>query len=156
MEAGVDITILLVTIDSQFPWTIHLLRGLLGRRRSGFRVFLAIPLVEAIHASCRVNQLLFSCEKWMTGWANFHVQVVFFRRSSLKSLAACAANCDLVILRVNSWFHYSLTSHIQTAKTVLFQTNYDRRYLLLSSSYTKSSVHSKLRKKLKNKFVDSK
>ncbi len=77
---------------------------LLSRR--GFRwSFLSVALIEPIHASCSVNQLLFTGEKWVTSGADLHVQVTFFGRTGLKSFAASASYCDLVIVWVNSWFH---------------------------------------------------
>jgi hypothetical protein len=41
--------------------------------------FLAVSLVEAIHPSSSVNQLLFSSKERVTGGANFDVQVALFR-----------------------------------------------------------------------------
>jgi hypothetical protein len=47
-----------------------------GRFRRGF---LAIALVETIHASSRINQLLLAGKKWMASGADFNMQVALFR-----------------------------------------------------------------------------
>ena len=39
------------------------------------------------------------------------MQVALFGGARLKSFAAGAANCDLVICWMNLWFHYSLDPH---------------------------------------------
>jgi hypothetical protein len=46
-----------------------------GRFRGGL---FAIALVEAIDASCGINQLLFAGEKRVASGTNFDVQVAFF------------------------------------------------------------------------------
>lgn len=79
---------------------------------------LAVTLVEAIHASRRVNQFLFTGEKWMASGADFHVQVALFGRPSLKSFAAGAGDCNLVVCWMNLWFHYSLEPHYRQLNAV--------------------------------------
>ncbi len=66
---------------------------------------LPVAFVEPIHASRSVNQLLFAGKKWVASGADFHVQIAFFGRTGLKSFAASATYCDLVIVWVNCWFH---------------------------------------------------
>src|ERR1700730_5190298 len=76
--------------------------------RRGFRWgFLPIAFVKAIHASCRIDQLLFAGEKRMACRTDFNMQVALFGGMCLKRFAAGARHGDLVILGVNSWFHYS-------------------------------------------------
>jgi hypothetical protein len=76
-------------------------------RCRGFRWgFLPIAFVKAIHASCRIDQLLFAGEKRMACRTDFNMQVALFGGMCLKRFAAGARHRDLVILGVNSWFHY--------------------------------------------------
>jgi hypothetical protein len=72
------------------------------------RGFLPVPFVEAIHASCSVNQLLFASEKWVACRTDLNMQVALFCGVCLKGLAARASYRNLIIFRVNSWFHYLL------------------------------------------------
>ena len=52
---------------------------------SGFiRCFLAITFVEAVNASCGIDQLLFSGKEWMASGTNFDVQVTFASRAGLE------------------------------------------------------------------------
>jgi hypothetical protein len=68
---------------------------------------LAVAHVKAIDAPCRVDQLLLAREKRMASRADFHVQIALFGRTGLEALTARAGHCDLVVLGMNSWFHYS-------------------------------------------------
>ena len=70
--------------------------------------FLAIALVEAIDASCGIDQLLFSCKEWVAGRTNFDVQVTFLSRASRERLAAGAGNCYIDVFWMDSWFHLTL------------------------------------------------
>ena len=75
--------------------------------RGGFRwLLLAIAAIKAVNASRRVNQFLLAGKERMARRANLHVQVVFSRRAGLESVPTGAGNGDLVIFRVNSWFHF--------------------------------------------------
>jgi len=67
--------------------------------------FLAIALVEAIDASCGIDQLLFAGKERVASGADFDVQVALFRRARLERLAASAGNCDIDVFWMNSWFH---------------------------------------------------
>ena len=78
-------------------------------RRFGSRL-LAITPIETIHASRRVNQLLFARKKRMASRTNLNVQIPFARRARLKSLAASASHSDFLIFRMNSGFHF--VSHL--------------------------------------------
>ena len=82
--------------------------GLL-RSRSLFG-FAAVTLIEAIHASCSVDQLLLTGKKRVAGGTDFHVQVALFGRAGLERFAAGAGNVDLYVFGVNSWFHYSFST----------------------------------------------
>ena len=67
--------------------------------------FLAIALVEAIDASRRIDQLLFTSKERVASRANFDVQVALLGGAGLECLAASAANVNLDVFWVNSWFH---------------------------------------------------
>ena len=67
--------------------------------------FLAVALVEAIDASCGIDQLLFSGKEWMASRTDFDVQVTFLGGASLEGLAARAGNVNFDVFWMNSWFH---------------------------------------------------
>src|SRR5205809_378901 len=79
--------------------------GLLWR---GFRLLLAITLVEAINATGSVHELLLAREERVAFGADFHVQLVLARRARGKRVATRALHLDFVIFRVNSLFHVPL------------------------------------------------
>jgi hypothetical protein len=66
---------------------------------------LAIPLVEAIDASCGIDQLLLAGKERVASGTNFDVQVTFLGGASLELLAARAGDGDINVFWVNSWFH---------------------------------------------------
>ena len=70
--------------------------------------FLAIALVEAIDASCGIDQLLLAGKERVASRTNFNVQVTFLGRASLEGLATSAANGNFDVFWVNSWFHLIL------------------------------------------------
>jgi hypothetical protein len=72
--------------------------------------FFAVALVEAIDASCGIDQLLFTGKERVTGRTNFDVQVALLGRTSLKRLATSAANGYLDVFWVYSWFHFNFSS----------------------------------------------
>jgi len=65
----------------------------------------AIALVEAIDASCGIDQLLLAGKERVASGTNFDVQVTFFGGASLERLAARAGDGDINVFWVNSWFH---------------------------------------------------
>ena len=67
--------------------------------------FLAIALVEAIDASCGIDQLLLAGKERVASGTNFNVQVTFLGGASFKGLAARAGDGDINVFWVNSWFH---------------------------------------------------
>jgi hypothetical protein len=81
--------------------SIDLLSGSRGFRRW----FLAVALVEAIHASRGINQLLFAGKERVTSRTNFDVQVALFGGTSVERFAASAGNSYIDVFWVNSWFH---------------------------------------------------
>ena len=70
----------------------HLARRITERRieGSGLRFALAVALVEALHASTRVHQLLLSGEEGMAFVAQFDVQISAAGRASLEHVSARA------------------------------------------------------------------
>ena len=67
--------------------------------------FLAVALVEAVDASCGIDQLLLAGKERVASGTNFDVQVTFLGRASLERLAARAGDGDINVFWVNSWFH---------------------------------------------------
>ena len=67
--------------------------------------FLAIALVEAIDASCGIDQLLLAGKERVASRTNFNVQVTFLGGASLERLAARAGDGNIDVFWVNSWFH---------------------------------------------------
>ena len=88
----------------------HWVKQLLSGGRTFGCGFLAIALVEPIHASSGIDQLLLTGKERVASRADFDVQVAFFGRASLKGLAASAANGNFYVFRMNSWFHFLLFS----------------------------------------------
>ena len=78
-----------------------------GRSLGGFP---AVTLVEAINASCGIDELLFAREERVASRTDFDVQVTFLRGASLERLAARASDCYFVIFGMNSWFHFLLVT----------------------------------------------
>ena len=68
--------------------------------------FLAIALVEAIDASCGIDQLLLAGKERVASRTNFNVQVTFLSGASLERLAARAGDGNINVFWVNSWFHF--------------------------------------------------
>ena len=67
--------------------------------------FLAIALVEAIDASCGIDQLLLAGKERVASGTNFNVQVTFLGGASVERLAARAGDGNINVFWVNSWFH---------------------------------------------------
>ena len=70
--------------------------------------FLAIALVEAIDASCGIDQLLLAGKERVASGTNFNVQVTFLGGASVERLAARAGDGNINVFWVNSWFHITL------------------------------------------------
>ena len=70
--------------------------------------FLAIALVEAIDASCGIDQLLFPGKERVASGTDFDVQVTFLSGARLERLATSAGNGYINVFWVNSWFHFVL------------------------------------------------
>ena len=69
------------------------------------RSALLILLLEAIHATSRIHQLLTASEEGVATGADFHSDVAFVCRTRLEHVAARANYIQLVIGGVNSSFH---------------------------------------------------
>src|SRR5258708_13223241 len=82
-----------------------------GRGRPFRWLLLAIAPIKPINAPRRVNQLLLSGKERMASRANFDVQVAFASRTRLELFAARAGDLYFAILRMNSGFHFFLTSY---------------------------------------------
>jgi hypothetical protein len=80
----------------------------------------AIALVEAIDASCGVDQLLLTGEKRVASGTDFDVQVTFAGGASFEVLAARATDGNLDVFWVNSWFHFD---HSLIGGTIAAVTN---------------------------------
>ena len=77
--------------------------------RSVFRLrlgLLAVALVEAVHATSRVDQLLLAREEGVAFRANFYVQVILARRAGLELMAAGAMHIDFIVVGMDSLFHF--------------------------------------------------
>jgi len=100
-------------------------RLMLGSRCAFGGGFLAIALVEAIDASCGIDQLLLAGKERVASRTNFNVQVTFLGRASLERLAARAGDGDINVFWVNSWFH--LITLYKAAHRPRFQTRHFSR-----------------------------
>ena len=98
----------------------------------GFGRLLAITFVEAIDASCGIDQLLFSGKERMASGTDFDVQVTFASRAGLESFAASAGDRDFNVFGVNSWFH--LLHSLSAAPSCSLQTRHDTSHLIAQSS----------------------
>ena len=98
------------------------------------RWFLAITFVEAINASCGIDQLLFSGKERMASGTDFDVQVTFASRAGLECFAARAGDRDFSVFGVDSWFHLLLRHSLSAAPGRGFQTFHDRGSVSGSSS----------------------
>ena len=91
-------------------------------RCGGFsRWFLAITLVKAIDASCRIDQLLFARKERVTSGTDFDVQITFASRARLERFAASAGDCNFNVFGVNSWFHLLLRHSLSAAPGRIFK-----------------------------------
>ena len=74
-------------------------------RGRGLGGFFAVTLVEAIDASCGIDELLFTCKERVASRTNFDVQVTLLGGASLECFAARAGDGYFDVFGVNSWFH---------------------------------------------------
>ena len=74
-------------------------------RGRGLGGFLAVTLVEAIDASCGIDELLFARKERVASRTDFDVQVTFAGRAGFERLAARAGDGYFNVFGVNSWFH---------------------------------------------------
>ena len=84
---------------------LELVRLMLGSGCAFGGGFLAIALVEAVDASCGIDQLLLAGKERVASGTNFNVQVTFLSGASLELLAARAGDGNINVFWVNSWFH---------------------------------------------------
>ena len=75
-------------------------------RGRGLGGFFAVTLVEAIDASCGIDEFLFTREERVASRTDFDVQVTFLRRAGLERLAARAGDGYFNVFWMNSWFHF--------------------------------------------------
>ena len=105
----------------------------------GFGRLLAITFVEAIDASCGIDQLLLPGKERVASGTDFDVQVTFASRASLERFAASAGDRDFNVFGVNSWFHLLLRHSQSAAPGRNFQTFYDMwtmRYRQVSKEFS--------------------
>ena len=76
-------------------------------RQTDGKLQLAVTLLEPLHTTCGINELLLAGEKRMAGGADLSID---FRagRSGLESVATQALYGDLRIHGVNTFFHFFL------------------------------------------------
>ena len=74
-------------------------------RGRGLGGFFAVTLVEAIDASCGIDELLFTREERVASRTDFDVQVTFLGGASFKCFAARAGDVYFNVFGVNSRFH---------------------------------------------------
>ena len=67
-----------------------------------------ITFVKAIDAAGRVDQFLFTGEKWMTLGTNFDMKLLTERRAGLERISARAGDAYFVIFRMNFLFHCNI------------------------------------------------
>lgn len=67
----------------------------------------SIFLVEALDASCGVDEFLLSGKERMAGGTNFNLNVLY-RRTGLDDIATCAGDGGELIFGVDSLFHFFL------------------------------------------------
>ena len=71
-----------------------------------------ITFVKAIDAAGRVDQFLFTGEKWMTLGTNFDMKLLTERRAGLKRITARAGDAYFVIFWMNFLFHCYRTPYL--------------------------------------------
>ena len=77
-------------------------------RGRGLGGFFAVTLVEAIDASCGIDELLFARKERVASRTDFDVQVTFLRGAGLECFAARTCDVYFDVFGVNSRFHLTL------------------------------------------------
>ena len=108
MLEPVETTMFVYMVISRASMTVD--KYLIGQPHlcvQAMRLFVAcnsIALVEAVNATCGVNQFLLTSVEWVAGRADFHVDV-FHCRAGLNHVAANAGDFCKFVVGVDSLFH---------------------------------------------------
>jgi hypothetical protein len=86
----------------------YLSRLTVNTYKSGLILEFLVFLTESFYTACRVHQFLLACEKRMALGADFNADVLP-GGSDLYDISASALNVGFGILRVNTWFHFTIT-----------------------------------------------
>jgi hypothetical protein len=79
--------------------------------------------LEALYASCGIDQLLLPRKKRVTTRANFHAnQIALVRRARLKRASARAVHRNRVIIWMDSFFHFLLAPSDRSVRPALRHT----------------------------------
>ena len=70
-----------------------------------FCLFYAVALVEAVNASCRVNELLLASVEGMAFGADFYADFRGNRGARLNHIATDADNLTILVFGVNTFLH---------------------------------------------------
>ena len=66
-----------------------------------------VSLFELVHASAGVNKFLLAGEVWMALGADFNSKFLHvLRRAGLESVSASADDCDVMVLWMDTFFHF--------------------------------------------------
>ena len=75
--------------------------------RQSTRLVETVSLFEFVHASAGVNKFLLAGEVWMALGADFNSEFLHvLRRAGLESVSASADDCDVMILGMDTFFHF--------------------------------------------------
>ena len=112
--------------------------------QQSFRLFHAILTIEFINTSAGSSSFLLTCIKRMAFGADFHMDIALCR-SCYKFISAVADNLCLIILRMDSFFHFIHLSHLldgfqPSGSNYSFQNSlliisYDRRFCKLKTDF---------------------
>ena len=85
---------------------------------------LAVLLLEAFNAACRVNEFLLACEEWVTIRANFDAERIPVNGRTRHKLmsAAYAVNEDGMVIGVYAFFHCFLSDLDGFCRRGLYRT----------------------------------
>ena len=66
-----------------------------------------ISLFEFVHASAGVDKFLLAGEVWMALGADFNSKFLHvLRRAGLESVSTCADDCNVMVLWMDTFFHF--------------------------------------------------